>query len=139
MLKDNLLSYMMANGNKQTSEKLTLKSLKNIQKTNNKKKSFDIIKIGIINNSPVIYMKNIKRKRKHTIEVPFLLKNSLRIAYGIKFILKSDFQTTSLYFYKKLNKKIVDSSKLSNKSVENINRLYKKAVLKKKFANYRWF
>ena len=139
MLKDNLLSYMMANGNKQTSEKLTLKSLKNIQKTNNKKKSFDIIKTGIINNSPVIYMKNIKRKRKHTIEVPFLLKNSLRIAYGIKFILKSDFQTTSLYFYKKLNKKIVDSSKLSNKSVENTNRLYKKAVLKKKFANYRWF
>jgi ribosomal protein S7 len=129
----------MLNGNKQTSEKIILKSLKKLQKVSKKKNFNDVIKIGIIHNSPIIYTKNIKRKRKQTIEFPFLLRSYLRISYGIKFILKSDKQNLSLPFYIKLNKKFIESSKLVNLSSEKTCNLHKNATQTQKFANYRWF
>ena len=129
----------MLNGKKITSEKILLKSLKKIQKSNKKKNFKDIIRIGLINNSPIVYIKSIKRKRKQTIEFPFLLKNSLRISYGIKFIIKNSKQKSSMPFYFNLHNNLNNSSKFIGLGVEKANNLHKSAVLKKKFSNYRWF
>ena len=103
MLKINIFNRIMFNGNKQTSEKLFLKSLKQIQKINSKKKFEDIIKLGLINSSPVVYLKIIKRKRKRTVEFPFLLKNQIRLSYGIKLILKN--KNLLIIIYGKMKKK----------------------------------
>lgn len=139
MLKLNILTKIMLNGNKQISEKLLLKTLKQIQKIHYKKKFEDVIKFGLINSSPVVYLKIIKRKRKQTIEFPFLLKNKLRLSYGIKFILKSCKFTKFNNFYKQLNLELIDSSKSIGLNKENKIQLHKQSFLKKKFSNYRWF
>ena len=80
MLKSNIFKKIMLNGNKQTSEKIFLKSLKIIQKIHYNKKFEDIVKFGLINSSPVVYLKTIKRKRKQTMEFPFLLQDKLRLS-----------------------------------------------------------
>lgn len=139
MLKINIFNRIMFNGNKQTSEKLFLKSLKQIQKINSKKKFEDIIKLGLINSSPVVYLKIIKRKRKQTIEFPFLLKNQIRLSYGIKLILKNCQLKNFKNFYKQLNLELTESSKGFGINKEKKIQLHKQAFLKKKFANYRWF
>lgn len=139
MLKTHLYNLIMLNGNKQTSEKVFLKSLKKIQKHHNKKKIEDIIKFGLINSSPIVYLKSIKRKRKQTIEFPFLLKHRSRLSYGIKSILKFCKSKKSISFFDQLNLELINSSKKSSISVENKKKLHQQAFLKKKFANYRWF
>lgn len=139
MLKLNIFNKIMLNGNKQTSEKLFLKTLKQIQKIHYKKKFEDVIKFGLINSSPVVYLKIIKRKRKQTIEFPFLLKDKLRLSYGIKFIVKSCKFTKLKNFYKQLNSELIDSSKSLGLNKESKIHLHQQAFLKKKFSNYRWF
>ena len=139
MLKTKIFNSIMFNGSKQTSEKLFLKSLKQIQKINSKKKSKDIIKLGLINSSPVVYLKIIKRKRKQTIEFPFLLKNEIRLSYGIKSLLNNCQTKKFNTFYNKLNLELTESSKGFGTSKEKKVQLHKQAFLKKKFANYRWF
>lgn len=139
MLKLNIFNKIMLNGNKQTSEKLFFKSLKHIQKIHYKKKFEDVIKFGLINSSPVVYLKIIKRKRKQTIEFPFLLKDRLRLSYGIKLILKSCRLAKFKNFYKQLNLELIDSSKGLGLNKENKVKLHQQAFLKKKFSNYRWF
>lgn len=139
MLKTKIFNNIMFNGSKQTSEKLFLKSLKQIQKINSKKKFEDIIKLGLINSSPIVYLKSIKRKRKQTIEFPFLLKNQIRLSHGIKLILKNCKVKKINTFYSQLNLELTDSSKGFGKNKEKKVQLHKQAFLKKKFANYRWF
>lgn len=138
-IKVNIFNQIMVNGNKQTSEKLFLKSLKSIQKLHNKKKFEELVKIGLINSSPIVYLKYLKRKRKQTVEFPFLLQNKSRISYGIKFILNNCKSKKSLPFYKQLNLEFINSSKNLSQSVEKKKNLHQQAFLKKKFANYRWF
>ena len=58
----------MVNGNKRISEKIFVKTLKTIQKTESKKDFESILKFSLINSAPLIYVKNIKRKRKRTAE-----------------------------------------------------------------------
>jgi len=138
-LKLNIFNQIMVKGNKQTSEKLFLKCLKNIQKLHNKKNFEELIKIGLINSSPIIYLKYIKRKRRQTVEFPFLLTLNSRLSYGIKFILRNSKLKRSTHFYKQLNLEVINSSKNISQSVEKRVNIHQQAFLKKKFANYRWF
>lgn len=138
-IKLNIFNQIMIKGNKQTSEKLFLKCLKNIQKLHNKKNFEELVKTGLINSSPVVYLKYIKRKRKQTVEFPFLLNCNSRISYGIKFILQSSRSKKSIPFYKQLKSEFINSSKNVGQSVEKKVIMHQQAFLKKKFANYRWF
>jgi len=138
-LKKKIFNQIMSNGNKSTSEKVILKSLKKIQKIHNKKKFDELIKLGLINSSPIVYLKHIKRKRKQTVEFPFLLQFNSRLSYGIKFILNNCKSKNSNPFYKQLELELINSSKNLSKSVEKKKNLHQQAFLKKKFANYRWF
>lgn len=138
-IKNIFLNLLMFNGNKKTSEKLLIKSLKILQKNFNQKNFNDLIKIGLINSAPILFLKNIKRKRKRTVEFPFLLNSNLRLFYGIKFIIKNCSIKKNQSFYNKLEAELVNSSKNISQSVKKKKDLHQEATVKKKFANYRWF
>lgn len=138
-IKATFLNLLMFNGNKKSAEKLFLQSSKKIQKSYSKKKFSDLIKIGLINSSPILFLKSIKRKRKQTIKFPFLLNNKLRTFYGFNFLLKNCFSKKSQPFYVKLETELIASCKNLSQSVKTKKDLHKEAVIKKKFANYRWF
>lgn len=139
MIKTQIFNKLMKNGSKQTSEKVLFKSIKKIQKLSHKKNFEDIIKLGLINSSPIIYIKTIRRKRKQTVEFPFLLKNRARIFYGLTSILTTCRLKQKLTFYKLLNLELFNSAKNNSKSVEKKLKIHQQSFLKKKFANYRWF
>lgn len=139
MIKNTVFNQVALNGNKFKSEKLVYKSIKKIQKTNKKKSFKDLFKTSIINSSPVFYLKNIKRKRKKNVEFPFMLSKNLRVSYSLKFILYYCKNIKSSALYLKLNNELVQSSKRDSQSVKHIEKLYKDAFIKKKFASYRWF
>ena len=138
-VKNIFLNLLMLNGNKRTSEKLLNKSLKKIQKNFNQKRFNDLIKIGLINSSPVLFLRNIKRKRRRAVEFPFLLNPDLRLFYGLKFIIKSCYRNKNQPFYFKFKNELIDSGKKKSQSVKKKLDLHQDASLKKKFANYRWF
>merc|ERR1712165_619711 len=124
----------MVNGNKNTSEKILLKSLKLIQKSQLKKNFEKIISLSLIHNSPIIYIKNVRRKRKRTITFPFLLKPQLRIFYGIKFLLKYSREHNENSFYPSLKSELINSSKKTSLSFKYKYNLHNETFLKKKFA-----
>lgn len=139
MLKKKIFNQIMSYGNKHTSEKILFKSIKKIQKLNNKKNFKSILNIAIINSSPIVYLKSIKRKRKRNIEFPFLLNLNNRISYGLKFIINYSNKIKSESFYEKLTLELLNSSKQISQSVKKKHFYHQEAFLKKKFSNYRWF
>ena len=138
-IQNKLTNYIMQDGKKQTSEKLLLKSYKLIQKFQKKKKFKDIFKLALVNSSPFFYIKQIQRKKKKALEFPFLLKNSLKLHYGIKTIISSSNIKSSFSFYKKCSLEIINSSKLISDGVKKKKETYKTAFFTKRYANYRWF
>ena len=117
---------------------MVLKTLKIISKTHNKKSLKDLIKVAILNSSPVTYLKQVKRKKRTTVEFPFLLNNNLRMSYGIKLII-SNSKSKNLPAFKVFNSELVNSAKKLGSSVQKKQQFHKDSFLKKKFANYRWF
>lgn len=138
-VQNKLTNYIMQDGKKQTSEKLLLKSYKLIQKVQKKKNFKEIFKLALVNSSPFFYIKQIQRKKKRALEFPFLLKNSLKLHYGIKSIIYHTNLKTSFSFYKKCSLEIINSSKLISEGVKKKKETYKTAFLTKRYANYRWF
>lgn len=139
MLKQNIFNRVMLNGNKHTSENLVYKSLKKLQKTNKKKNFKEVLIVGLINSSPIVFLKHIKRKRKRNIEFPFLLAIKNRTSYGIKFIITQSNKSKQESFYKKFALELLDSSKSISQTVKKKKSFHQEAFLKKKFSNYRWF
>lgn len=139
MLKQSILTGIMKNGNKRTSEKVFLKSVKLIQMRENQKSFKRILKLSIVNSSPAISIRKIRRKRKRTVEFPFLLKPRLRTSYGIKFLTQHSKKRSKAPFFESFNEELLNSSKKISSSFKHKTNLYKEAFLKKKFANYRWF
>ena len=86
MFKKNIYNTIMKNGKKRVSEKILLKVLKELQKT--PKNSRNVFKLSVLNSSPVIFLKQIKRKRKKIKEFPFILNSKLRVSYGLKNLIK---------------------------------------------------
>lgn len=138
-IQNKFINYVMQDGKKQTSEKLLMKSYKLIQKTQKKKNFKEIFKIALVNSSPFFFIKQIQRKKKRTLEFPFLLKNSLKLHYGIKSIIYYSNLKKSLTFYKKCGFEFINSSKLISDGVKKKKEIYKTAFFTKRYANYRWF
>ena len=138
ILQNQIINYLIIDGNKQTSENLILKSFKLIQKDYNKSHK-ELFKSAIINSSPIVNNKQIKRKRKQTKEFPFILKKPIRISQAIKLILKILKNKSETTFYKKLNSELIIASKNTGNSIKNKKEIHEHAFIKKKYANYRWF
>jgi len=139
-IKTRFLNKILENGKKQKSEKHLLKCFKRIQQTQKTKCSMDIFRLALKNSSPFFQLKIIKNKtRKNSIEIPFLLKEELRLFYGIKNILTTSNSSRKIVFYKRLTGEVINSSNLKGQSVKNKRKIHENAFLQRKFARYRWF
>ena len=139
-IKNNLLVHFMKNGKKNTSEKLLIKLLKLIQKKTFVKNFELILKLSLINSSPHVFLKKLKRRKKISLEVPFLLKTSMKISYGIKIITQRRAKKfSSSTFKNSCFEQILESSKFQGSLIKSTNELYKKSFVNKKLSNYRWF
>lgn len=138
-VKTKIVNQIMVNGAKSTSEKILINAFKKLQKTTFKKNGLGIVKLSLAKSSPIFFIKTIKRKRKRTIEFPFILKPNLRLSYGIKILTSLDKIKNTKEFYKKFTQELLQSSQNVSKSVVKKEFLHKEAFAKKKFSNYRWF
>jgi ribosomal protein S7 len=142
-LKHKIFNHLMINGNKETCENILLKSSKLLQKSLIKNNQ-EVIKIGIINSSPVVNVKQVKLKKgkKKTLKkYPFVLDLENRIALAIKFILKTVKQKEkkSFYLYTNLKQEIESNSQNDGSAVKLKENLQKDSLSNKKYAYYRWF
>jgi len=127
---------LMVSGNKNMCEKLILKTVKLIQKSSNKD-FLDLFKLAIINSSPALQIKKIKRKRKKLKEFSYIPNEKTRIFLSLKLILgllKKD----SKNFHNKLKQEILQSSK-NNSNINKIKENNQEQSLKlKKYSHFRW-
>lgn len=142
-LKKKLLSHILKNGRKQISEKILNKSFKSIQKSQ-KKSHTKIVKLAILNLTPVfrvIELKNKRRKKKSIKEIPaFLSCYTYRTSWGLKYLIKTlTSKASSGFFSDQLNHEILLNATSEGNAVTFKNELQKKALPKKKyFKHYRW-
>lgn len=142
-LKDKILNYLLHEGQKKTSEKIITKSLKSIQKSQNKPHN-DLIKLAIIHSTPmfrIIKLKNNKRRKKKSVkEVPaFLSTYTFRTSWSLKYLTKTLNKKDYKTFSKNFNNEILLNAKHQGNAVKFKNELQSQALQKKKyFKNYRW-
>ena len=87
--KNKIMNHSIRNGKKHTSEKLLLKSFKELQKSSNKQ-SKKLIELAIIHSTPVfkIHKYKNKKQKKNIKETIFLIiSTKAKISLAIKFIL----------------------------------------------------
>ena len=129
----------MVKGKKHTAENIVFKNLKLLQKSLLKKNFEAIMKLSVVNCSPTLYVKQIQRKRKKSIEFPFLLQPNKKIFYGLRNLINSCRKTRLNKFFINFNEEIVKISTKNSLVFKSKINLHQEAFVKKKFANYRWF
>src|SRR6056300_340847 len=142
-LKTKIVNSFMINGEKKTSEKILLKSLKSLQKST-KKNYKEVLHLFIVNSTSTFKVNEQvvkKGKRKVTKSTPsFILNDSLRISTSLKStknVLKRSKQSNS--FYSRLSDEILSSSELKGQVVEKKNELQKQILLNKRYlSKFRW-
>lgn len=147
-LKQKIVNHLLRNGNKATCENVLGKSLKLIQKSQNKSHS-EIIKLAILNTTPIFRIMELKEKRKkkrkkgtkRAKEVPaFLSHYKFRASWALKFIVnslrkRSKNKKLPELFYQE----IVLASQNTGESVKLKTDIQKQALKKKfYFRYYRW-
>ena len=142
-IKHKIFNHLMINGNKETCEKTFLKSSKILQKSLLKNYQ-ELIKIGIVNTSPTINVKQVKLKKgkkKNIKEYPFVLDSENRISIAIKFILETvkKKENKPFYLYTNLKQEIIANSQNDSNAIKKKNDLQKNTLLKKRYVFYRWF
>ena len=142
-IKNKLINYLMSNGRKETSEKILLKSFKELQK-NSTKNPAKLLKLALINTTPVfrIYKFKHKKKKKYVItEIPiFIFNKNLRTSSSIKLILANLKKSEKIKFHQKLKKEILLSATNNKASTVQVKNKLQKSVLMKRryFFYYRW-
>ena len=137
-LKNVLLNHLVINGNKQTSEKLFLKSIKFSQKRL-KKDHKDIFKSAIILSSPIVSLKTISKGRKQSKEFPFVLHKRIRISLAIKLILHTVNKTSKTSFSAAFSNEMTHAAQNISSSNKSKQEIHNNAFLVRKYANFRWF
>ena len=141
-IKNKIINHLMLDGVKETSEKILLKSFKELQKSS-KKQSKKLIELAIIFATPIFKVHKItnkKRKKKNIKEIPTIIATKrAKISLAIKFILTTLKNKKSNYFYKEFNKEILLNVKNEGSAIQIKNEVQKQVLLKKHFFSYyRW-
>jgi len=127
---------LMVSGNKTLCEKLILKTVKLIQKSSDKN-FLDLFKLAVINSSPTLQTKKIKRKRKKLKEFSYIPNEKTRIFLSLKLIL-GVLKKDSKNFHNKLKHEIFEISK-NNSNINKIKENNQEQSLKlKKYSHFRW-
>jgi ribosomal protein S7 len=135
-IKARFLNYMITNGQKYTSEKLLLDSLKIIQKKR-KKNSKSIIKLSLKSVNILLSTIQIKRRKLIT-SVPFFLTKSKRLSNSIKLIVKDSRlpkKNLPLGLQHNILKLSANKGDIKSKSID----IHMSAFINKNLSNYRWF
>jgi ribosomal protein S7 len=142
-IKNKLINHITINGEKKTSEKLLLKSVKKLQKSS-KKQVKALLQLCILNSTPIFKLhtsSNKKQKKRHkkVREMPtFIVRPEIRTSLSIKFIL-SNKEKVSKNFYSELTKKILLTTQPKSGSISLKNELQKKILLNRRYLTYyRW-
>lgn len=140
-VKNKIINHLILNGKKNISEKLLLKTMKELQKTS-LKQSKKLVNLAIILSIPVFKVhKMIKKTKKKKIrEIPVIISSKkARISLSIKFILIILKEKSLKYFYIKFYQEILLNIKNESSAILNKNKIQKDALLKKHFFYYyRW-
>lgn len=142
-IEKKIINHLIKNGEKKTSEKILLKSLKTLQK-NSLKTSKKILQLALIHSTSIFKLhkisnKKIKKRTKKIREIPAFLSNKrTRTSLAIKFILRN-IKKKNLKFYQKLKKEILLNALNKNNTIQIKNELQKHILTKKRyFLFYRW-
>nr|UDP55447.1 ribosomal protein S7 [Schizostauron trachyderma] len=144
-IQSKLINHLMGGGKKNTSEKILLKSFKDLQKSS-KKKSIKIVKLALIYSTSIFKLHKIKnkkvKKRANSVrEIPAFISNKhSRASSSLKLIISNVRKKKEYNFYKKLkNEIILNAENKSSSSVTLKNELQKSILAKKHyFLYYRW-
>ena len=140
-MKNKIINHFMKNGEKKTSEKIFLKSFKELQK-NSKKQSKELLKLSLSLITPIFkFYKVENKKRKKTVkEIPIFIANqNARISLAIKFIISTVNKKKTEKSYKNLNKEILLNAQSKGAAGNMKNELQKQILTKKHyFSNYKW-
>lgn len=143
-VKKKIINHLTKNGEKKTSEKLLLQSLKELQKES-KKQSKMLIKLSLANSTPIFKLHKIenkkqRKKNRKVKEIPsFLSSNKARISLAIKFILKVTKRSKTNKYFDKLNKEILLNINNTGEASLMKNELQKQVLLNKRyFQFYKW-
>lgn len=137
----------MTRGNKPTCENILSKSLKLIQKSKTKPHS-EIIKLAILNATPVFRVMELKEKRKkkrkkgtkRSKEIPsFLSHYTFRTSWALKLMSSSTKKRISGKLFENFHQEVISTAQNVGESVK-IKTETQKQALKKKFyfKYYRW-
>jgi ribosomal protein S7 len=142
-IKKKLINHIMKNGEKKTSEKVLLQSVKTLQK-NCVKETQEIIKLALMYSTPIFKLhriknKKLKKKNRKIKEIPsFITNNNYRISSAIKLILKSVKKKPKNFFIN-FNKEILLTSQKKGDSIQLKDELQKQVLVNKRYFNfYRW-
>jgi len=141
-LKNKLLNHILDKGKKRISEKILLKNFKSIQKSQ-KKSHNEIVKLAIVNLTPmfrIIKLKNKRGRNKSVTEIPAFLSNyTYRTSWGLKHLVNNSTSKTTYNFFNKLKSEIINNTMHEGSAITFKNELQNKALHKKKyFRHYRW-
>jgi len=143
-IQGKIINLIMRKGKKSVSEKILLKSLKEIQKNYNAQ-SKELLQLAIIHNTPTFKLhkmlnkKQKKRNRKNK-EIPsFIPLLTSRTSQAVKYMLIKTKSNKTTTFYKKLKEEILLSAQQKSSSINLKNELQKQALLNKHYLSfYRW-
>jgi ribosomal protein S7 len=141
-IKSKIISHLLVNGEKKTSENSLLKSFKELQKQSNKSTK-KLVQLAIVYSLPIFKLHKMtqkKKRRKQVREIPaFILNEKARISLAIKFIIASVKKKTADHFHVKLKHEILLNSQNKGDAAVVKNELQKQVLLKKRFFRfYRW-
>lgn len=143
-IKTKMENHLMRNGEKKTSEKLLLQSLKELQKTSSKQTK-NLIKLALTQTTPIFKLQKIenkkqRKKNRKIKEIPFFVLNyKTRFSLAIKFLLKVIKKKKAKNFYTKLNQEILLNVKSEGEATVIKNNLQKQVLLNKRyFYFYKW-
>jgi ribosomal protein S7 len=141
-IKSKIISHLLVNGEKKTSENSLLKSFKELQKQSNKSTK-KLVQLAIMYSLPIFKLHKMtqkKKRRKQVREIPaFILNEKARISLAIKFIIASVKKKTTDHFHVKLKHEILLNSQNKGDAASVKSELQKQVLLKKRFFRfYRW-
>jgi ribosomal protein S7 len=144
-IKTKFANHLMLDGGKKISEKIILKSFKNLQKVS-KKQINNVIRLSLLYATPIFKLhkianKKVKKKKKKIRIIPaFIPKILTRISLGIKYILFNiNKKKTNKFLFNKLQEEILVIAQNNGAFLEIKKETQQQTLLNKRyFRYYRW-
>jgi ribosomal protein S7 len=137
-IKNKIINNLTLDGKKDTSNKIVLKSLKQLQK-NSFKQSKKLINLSFILTTPIfkVHKRTLKRKKKRILEIPVLINsNKSKLSLAIKIFLSTLKTKKAGHFYTKFYKETLSNIQNEKSCVKLKNNTQKQALAKKRIFYY---